>query len=198
MTKNRPVRLVKVGGSLFDFPELARALRAWLAAQPCARNVLLAGGGAFSDVIREADRRFTLGEETSHWLCIETLRVTARLLAAIQPEARLITTLARLKTVLTENDDAGPIVFCPESFMREVEPALDDRPLPHAWSVTTDSIAARLAETIEADELVLLKSSDPPAGTENAGCYVDEYFATAARNVRKVRFVNLKATILNR
>ena len=198
MTKNRPVRVVKVGGSLFDFPELAPALRAWLAAQPCARNVLVAGGGAFADVIREANQRFTLGEEISHWLCIEALRVTARLLAAIVPETRLVTALPQLRTALAEDDDVGPIVFCLESFMREVEPALDDRSLPHAWSVTTDSIAARLAETIEADELVLLKSSDPPANTEDLGCYVDKYFATAARNVKKVRFVNLKATMLKR
>ncbi|MBC8871918.1 MAG: uridylate kinase [Planctomycetes bacterium] len=197
MTKNGPVRVVKVGGSLFDFPELAPALRVWLSAQSNARNVLLAGGGAFADVIRGADQRFTLGEETSHWLCIEALRVTARLLAAIVPETRLITTLSQLRTALAEENDAGPIVYCPESFMREAEPALDAPPLPHAWSVTTDSIAARLAETIEADELVLLKSSDSPANIEDTGRYVDEYFPTAARNVRKVRFVNLKASALN-
>jgi len=196
VTTNRPVRVVKVGGSLFDFPKLAPALRDWLAAQPRARNVMLAGGGAFADVIREADKRFTLGEEASHWLCIEALRVMARLLAAILPETRLITTLSQLKTALAEEDDARPIVFCPESYMRDVDPTLDGRSLPHAWSVTTDSIAARLAETIAADELVLLKSSDPPADIEDAGRYVDEYFPTAAKGIRKVRFVNLKATIL--
>lgn len=187
MMQNRLVRVVKVGGSLFDSPQLATALRAWLNTQPPACNVLVAGGGKFADLIREADRRFSLGEETSHWLCIDLLRVTARLLAALLPEARLVMDLAQLNAELAVTDAAGPIVFCAKHFMQ------DDQSLPHSWSVTTDSIAARLAESIQADELVLLKSSDPPADTEELGGYVDRSFPLAVRNVKKIRFVNLKA-----
>lgn len=185
--QDRPVRVVKVGGSLFDFPQLAPALRDWLAAQPSAQNVLVAGGGKLADAIREADRRFSLGEETSHWLCIDALRVTARLLQGLLHEARLITVLPQLEAGIVEADPTGTIVFCPEDFMR------NERSLPHAWSVTTDSIAARLAEVLQADELVLLKSSEPPTDTADMGGYVDEYFPIAARNVRKIRFVNLQA-----
>jgi len=191
---DRLVRVVKVGGSLFDFPRLALALRNWLAAQPPARNVLVAGGGKLADVIREADQRFSLGDETSHWLCIEALRVTARLLAALLPEAQLITVLAQLNTELDQADAMRTMVFCPENFMQEVEHTWDGRSLPHTWSVTTDSIAARLAEVIQAEELVLLKSSEPPPETEDMGGYVDEYFPIAARNVGKIRFVNLQAS----
>lgn len=187
------VRVVKVGGSLFDYPRLAVALRKWLTSQPCAQNVLVAGGGKLADVIREADQRFSLGEETSHWLCIDALRVTARLLAGLLPETRLIMVLEQLKLALAQENATGTIVFCPENFMREVEPALGDLSLPHAWSVTTDSVAARLAEVLQAKELVLLKSSDPPADTEEMKAYVDEYFPIAARNVQKIRFVNLPA-----
>jgi aspartokinase-like uncharacterized kinase len=153
----------------------------------------VAGGGKFADVIREADRRFALGEETSHWLCIEALRVTARLLAGLLPETRLITVLAQLESTLAQGDAVGTIVFCPENFLREVEPELDGQTLPHSWSVTTDSIAARLAEVIQADELVLLKSSEPPDDTREMGGYVDGYFPIAARNIKKTRFVNLQA-----
>lgn len=188
MMQNRLVRVVKVGGSLFDFPQLVTALRTWLNTQPPARNVLVAGGGRFADLIRQADRTFSLGEETSHWLCVDALRVSARLLAGLLPESPLVTVLARLKTAIAESEAGETIVFSPDHFMQ------NDSSLPHAWSVTTDSIAARLAEVLQADELALLKSSDPPAKGEAVGGYVDQYFPIAARNVRKIRFVNLPAT----
>jgi aspartokinase-like uncharacterized kinase len=186
-------RVVKVGGSLFDFPDLVPSLRGWLAAQPHANNVLVAGGGKFADAIREADGRFSIGEESSHWLCIEALRVSARLLAAILPEAKLIATFEQLMSTLLDKKGDYPVVFCPRDFMREVEPFADNHPLPHTWSVTTDSIAARLADLIGADELVLLKPTDPPSGGAMTGNFVDEYFSTAARDFPNVRFVNLWA-----
>ena len=65
--------------------------------------------------------------------------------------------------------------------------------MPHAWSVTTDSIAARLAEVIGASELVLLKPTDPPTDEAMTESFVDEYFQIAAKNVPHVRFVDLRA-----
>jgi aspartokinase-like uncharacterized kinase len=224
----RAVRVVKVGGSLFDFSRLPEALRAWLRTQEPAANVLIAGGGRWADVIRDADARFALGDEASHWLCVDILGSSARLLAALLRESRLVTSLRGLRRVLSsapersapEPDSAGapcepaagnrrpppgrariepadvaalpPIVFCPVSFLHEDEPQLDEHPLPHTWNVTTDSIAARLAETLSADELVLLKSADPPPVAGAAGEYVDNYFAQVARRLRRVRMVNLR------
>jgi len=144
-------------------------------------------------VIREADRKFSLGEEASHWLCIDALRVTARLLSGLLSESRLITAYAQLESALAEADAVEAIVFCPRNFMREVEPELADRPLSHSWSVTTDSIAARLAQVIQADELILLKSLDPPVDADEMRGYVDKNFPVVAKDIKKVRFVNLRA-----
>jgi aspartokinase-like uncharacterized kinase len=184
------VRVVKLGGSLFGFPGLAAALRRWLAVQPPALNVLVAGGGPFADLIREADARFSLGEKVSHQLCLETLRVTARWLAALLPEAPLISSVDEL--LEDRSTDPRAVVFCPYELMSRWEPQHHPHPLPCSWRVTSDSIAARLAEVLEAAELVLLKSTRPPESDLAPPGYVDEAFAATAADLPRVRFVNLR------
>jgi aspartokinase-like uncharacterized kinase len=192
------VRIVKIGGSLFDMPQLASRLRAWLAAQTPAKNVLLMGGGPLADALRQADALHHLGEEQSHWLCVRALSVTARLLAAMLPEANLIDDVAQLARWI-EDPQGLPVavVFDMEPFLRHGEASLPPAPVPHCWSVTTDSLAARLAEVIDADELALLKSADPPPGGEvvewSHQGYVDPWFAHIARRLRAVRCINLRA-----
>ena len=82
-----PIRVVKVGGSLFGFTEFVQAWNGWLAEQPPAVNVLIAGGGKLADVIREADAAWGLGEEAAHWLCVDVMGVSARLLATLLPKS---------------------------------------------------------------------------------------------------------------
>ncbi len=186
------VRVVKVGGSLFTFPSLATALEGWLENQTPAVNILIAGGGKLADVIREMDQRFSLGDEVSHWLCIDVLSVSAQLLATLLPSASCATTLADLREQLAVGTRETPIVFCPRHFMRVDEPAVGGVGLPHNWSVTTDSIAARVARAIGADELVLLKSADPPRDADSNADYVDPYFPDASKHIRCVRTENLR------
>jgi hypothetical protein len=71
--------------------------------------------------------------------------------------------------------------------------------LPHSWSVTSDSIAARVAVASAADQLILLKSVTipPDMDWEEAGerGFVDEWFARTIRPALprlKVSAVNLR------
>jgi len=187
-----PVRVIKVGGSLFGFGGFVAAFHGWLAEQPPAVNVVIAGGGKLADVIREADAVWGLGDEAAHWLCVDVMGLSARLLAALMPDCGRETDWDSLLPLLSAGDGRQPIIFSPVQFLREVEADLPPRPLPHSWSVTSDSIAARIAQVLPADELVLLKSADPPGDAATRPPYVDEYFTTAAQGLNCVRFVNLR------
>jgi hypothetical protein len=81
-------------------------------------------------------------------------------------------------------------VVDPWEFLRGPDAALGAAALPQTWDVSSDSIAARVAELIAADELVLLKSA-LPGDAMNLADYVDPYFATASAKLRSIRFVNL-------
>ena len=65
--KRLPVRVVKVGGSLFDVPELGHKVCAWLDAEPKAHNVLIAGGGQLVGQIRRLGHHNPVEQELAHW-----------------------------------------------------------------------------------------------------------------------------------
>ncbi|HEX5103382.1 MAG TPA: hypothetical protein VFV87_06205 [Pirellulaceae bacterium] len=195
---NRPqpcgLRIVKVGGSLLDWPQLAEQLSRWLESQPRQPSVLICGGGDFTDAVRRAQAIHRFDDETAHWMCVRALSVTAQLLARLLPGAKLAGSLDDV--VALARGGAEQIVFDAGAFLRAEEPQVVGLPLPHDWTATTDSIAARIAELTGASELILLKSSDPPphrslADLAVAG-YVDEHFPLAAAELPAIRLVNVR------
>jgi aspartokinase-like uncharacterized kinase len=136
------VIVVKVGGSLFDHPRLGAKLCTYLDSLAPSEVVLVPGGGAAAEAVRELDRIHHLGEEASHWLAIAAMDVMGGVLRSLVPGV--------------------PVLEC-LTFAR----ADESRPgaLPHSWAVTSDSIAARAAVVLGAERLVLLKSVDVPDGT---------------------------------
>ena len=59
--------VVKVGGSLFDHPQLGPGLRAYLDSLTPARVLLVPGGGDFADSVRKLDR------QVWHWMYSSSL-----------------------------------------------------------------------------------------------------------------------------
>ena len=192
-----PLRVVKLGGSLLTWPPVVVALRAWFSAQLPARSIVLTGGGVLVDGLREIDRAQSLCPEVTHRLAIELMDVSARLLHAQLPEAVLSETLNELWAAPADR----PIIFAAGAFLAEAEPNYGGEKLAADWTVTSDSIAARLAGILDADELVLLKSRATPQSTDESGPdwrryaatgYVDEQFPRYAAACREVRLVNLR------
>src|ERR1700737_80612 len=84
--------VVKVGGSLFDLPDLGPRLKSWLDELASFAVVLVPGGGPTANVVRELDRHHGLGEETAHWLALQALTFNAAFLAALLEERRPVIT----------------------------------------------------------------------------------------------------------
>jgi aspartokinase-like uncharacterized kinase len=192
----RPRAVAKVGGSLFDLPDLGPRLRRWLK-QAFADVLLVPGGGPTTDAVRRLDQIHQLGEEQSHWLALRALSVNAAFLAGILPEAQIVSGVDDWSVAAA----AGrPAVLDSHAFC--VADVRDDPAgaLPRSWAVTSDSVAARFAAVAEADSLVLLKSATmrSPVDWEEASRreWVDAWFATEVNRAPRpfrISAVNFRA-----
>ncbi|HEV3143658.1 MAG TPA: hypothetical protein VGZ47_07235 [Gemmataceae bacterium] len=173
----QPPVVVKVGGSLYDWPELSSRLAIFLATLRGANVLLVSGGGAAANVIRQFDQCHQIGEEDAHWLALHALALNARFLQKLLPGTQVVEGLNAARSCWRRG--TTPILDM-YRFARSDEGRPDH--LPHTWQSTSDSLAARTAVIAQAARLILLKSKDPPAGdwiqAAKAG-YVDEYFADA-------------------
>ena len=191
-----PVRVVKVGCSMFERPDLQSQLFAWVAAQPRALHLFIAGGGELADSIKNWDSRFQIGEANSHWMCIRALGITARTLTHILDGSSLLGDWDSVHGWIAAAQRESAAVLDVWEFLRKIEPSAPPEPLPQNWQVTTDSIAARVAEVLGADELILLKARTAPVAEDDfaalADCgYVDEYFPRIARRLKRITFARL-------
>jgi len=139
--------VAKVGGSLFDHPQFASGLRAWIAAQP-GDAILVPGGGTFAEAVRDMDRLHALGDDESHWLALRAMDVAGGMLKAIV-------------------GSAARVPNCFEFFGSHDS-------VPHSWDATSDSLALAFAQYVRAEKLVLLKSRDGRIGEDG---FVDGYFS---------------------
>jgi len=133
--------VVKAGGSLMDcIPRLFSVFEA------SGRDLLIVpGGGPFADAVREAG----LPDEESHWMAVCAMEQMAWCWAA-----------AGAVPVDIGDPVRGVCVLLPYGAVR------GDDPLPHTWEVTSDTIAAWVADRRGAP-LLFLKSVDgipSPAG----------------------------------
>ena len=75
MPDRSPV-IVKVGGSLYDLPDLGPRLLRLLDRPEMQPTFVVPGGGRLVDDIRGLDRLHRLGEEASHWLALSVNAVS--------------------------------------------------------------------------------------------------------------------------
>ena len=153
--KGKAMWVVKIGGSLLGSPELER----WLAlfAKFSDGNIIIVpGGGVFADAVREAQKLSKITDKCAHKLAVLAMDQFGLLLANMNP---LLVT-ARTEMEIDERTwQHRCIVWLPSQMV------LAEDTIPQNWDVTSDSIAAWLAEKLDAQQLVLVKS-DKPQGAE--------------------------------
>lgn len=182
--------VIKVGGSLFDLPELSGLLDAVLLQRRQTHCCLVAGGGWSADAVRKWQRLHGLTESAAHEIAIESMRCGATLLESLIPGSRAAgsrTEVERLRS------SGGCTVIDAAGFIRAEEPSSGNAlRLAKGWSVTSDSIAAWIAARLEADELILLKSVNRPT-TGFRSDSVDDDFHIHASALPRVSWCNLRA-----
>lgn len=143
--------VVKLGGSLLSHPLLPDCL-AVLAQQ--TNVVIVPGGGIYADQVRQAQPVCGLDDETAHWLAIAAMNQTAQHLHRLQSRLPLVETQQEIEQAQAK---AQPVIWLPYQWLSQ------DATLPCGWQVTSDSIAAWLAKTLQAQHLLLVKSFRPQA-----------------------------------
>jgi aspartokinase-like uncharacterized kinase len=158
--------VVKIGGSLLQLDDaLARTVAALDTLAPAHSLLIVPGGGPFADAVRAADARHPLGADDAHWMAILGMEQFAILLAARFLHAELVHDPDEMRRAHAR----GRIpVLAPYRWLREADP------LPHGWDVTSDSIAAWVAESVGAQQLILIKPAAHDPRTA-----VDRYFDRA-------------------
>ena len=187
--------VIKVGGSLLECPRLHGVLEEVLAARSNAVPLLIIGGGATADVVRQWDRVHQLGDDTAHTLALKAMAFNEELVLQLLPRTRRVHSREELLQLLNLPQPPGNAwpLMATETFLQQLESTPRDA-LPHSWDVTSDSIAAWVTLQCEAQELVLLKSVPAPVDivAETAGeqGLVDRYFSRLSPKIAKVSWVN--------
>jgi hypothetical protein len=144
--------VIKVGGSLAEDPESLRSLCHKLGELAKKYAVIVVpGGGKFADAVREYDRRFALSIDVAHKMAILGMDQFGLLLSNIMPNCHVFSQLEHAKEL--SEAKAVPI-FLPSHLM------FQENPLENSWDVTSDSIAAYVAERVNAEKVVLVTDVD--------------------------------------
>jgi hypothetical protein len=149
--KGASMWVVKIGGSLLGSPELERWLKIIVKFSD-GNIIIVPGGGVFADAVREAQKLSKISDACAHRLAVLAMDQFGLLLANLNP----LLAIASSELEIAERTwQHRAIVWLPSKMV------LADDSIPQSWDVTSDSLAAWLAEKLDAKHLILLKSDKP-------------------------------------
>ena len=140
--------VLKIGGSLAEDPDSLRKLCEKLSEYSKTHKILIVpGGGEFADTVRNIDKRFGLSSRAAHKMAIMAMDKYGLLLCDLTPDSYV--------TYTNEKTKQGMLpIFLPSKLMFQKDP------LENSWDVTSDTIAAYIANILQAKKLVLVTNVD--------------------------------------
>ncbi len=145
--------VIKLGGSLLGSSEL----NLWLdivARHGDGKVLIVPGGGIFADAVRDAQISSGIDDATAHRMAVMAMDQYGVLMTGLSP--RLVTARSELEIAERGWQHRG-IVWLPSDMI------CADESIPMNWGITSDSLAAYLAAKLNAEHLILVKSSRPDA-----------------------------------
>ncbi len=144
--------LIKIGGSLLKNPvTLKKLLITFKNITNEHSIIILPGGGAFADQVRNFQSLYKYSDSTAHKMAIMAEDIVGILMAEFIEDGILTYNLENIQKILSQSKI--PILL-PSKFLLE----LDE--LPHSWDVTSDSIAVYFANKLKIDTVILVKDVD--------------------------------------
>jgi aspartokinase-like uncharacterized kinase len=144
--------VIKIGGSLAEDPVSLKTLCQELSIlAKTHRFLIIPGGGKFADIVREFDQIFSLLNTIAHKMAILAMDQFGLLLSNITPNSYVCYTLEKAKKL--SSTGIVPILL-PSRLMFHKDP------LEHSWDVTSDSIAAYIADILHVKKLILVTDVD--------------------------------------
>lgn len=142
--------IIKIGGSLYRRDNLPSLVSEWADIARQYRILFVPGGGPFTDTVRDATARFRINDDNAHWMAILGMDQYAHMLSGLTPQSKLVYKPNPAPETMS--------VWVPSPMLLKLDP------LPRSWRVTSDSIAAWVAQHTNTTRLIMLKSATVPYG----------------------------------
>jgi len=159
--------IIKLGGSLLEKSrDIIHSLRDYVEEKNRALTIILIpGGGPFAEVVRNlsGDIHIQISEDAAHWMAVFAMHQYGIFLASGEIEIPLVESV-------DEIDKAGPIcILLPYKILKAANC------LPHTWDVTSDTIAAFVANKI--GEKTFIKLTDVDGIVDKKGHLIEKIHA---------------------
>ncbi|MDD2724067.1 MAG: uridylate kinase [Methylovulum sp.] len=142
--------VIKLGGSLTQSGAVLACLDTIGKNYQGRAVVIVPGGGGFADQVRLSQQAWRFDDQTAHAMAILAMQQMALLFHSLKKQFMLVPSVAAIGQRLAETNI---VIWSPDVA------ELDQAGIPASWDITSDSLAAWLANTLSAEALVLVKSA---------------------------------------